>query len=232
MHVCIISSYHQTQLSCTARKTRISLECHTHKHRVIFLTHLGYIRNSNKVVSQKNRSRAKTGSPEPLLAARIGPWTSFGSQKWSRGTSFGRTTLRMIVGRGISVTLRHFWIQSTHSSKLKNELPNVDYFQYCVCTPTQMKLTLTGWLFLREMNHFSIPNFAVNRVFLVTGWKSWVLQMLLVVGSQMSDGRLAALIGMLRSKSRIASSPADIWRAMQVCNTINNLWESKCKVKC
>ncbi len=47
----------------------------------------------------------------------------------------------------------------------------------------------------------------------------------------MSDGGLAALIGMLRPKSRIASSPADVWRAMQVCNNIDNLWESKCKVK-
>ena len=55
--------------------------------------------------------------------------------------------------------------------------------------------------------------------------------MLLVVGMQMSDGRLATLIGMLRPKSRIASSPADVWRAMQMCNTINDLWESKCKVK-
>ena len=55
--------------------------------------------------------------------------------------------------------------------------------------------------------------------------------MLLVVGAQMSDGRLAALIGMLRSKSRIVLSPADVWRAMQVCHAINNLWESKCKVK-
>ena len=33
--------------------------------------------------------------------------------------------------------------------------------------------------------------------------------MLLVVGTQMSDGRLAALIGMLKPKSGIASSPAD-----------------------
>ena len=47
----------------------------------------------------------------------------------------------------------------------------------------------------------------------------------------MSDGRLAAFIGMLSPKSRIASSPADVWRAMQVYNTIKNLWESKCKVK-
>ena len=39
----------------------------------------------------------------------------------------------------------------------KEELPNVGYFQYCVCTPTQMKLTLTGCLFLREMNRFSMP---------------------------------------------------------------------------
>ena len=54
--------------------------------------------------------------------------------------------------------------------------------------------------------------------------------MLLVVGAQMSDGRLAALIGILRPKSRIASSPADVCRAMQVCNKLNNLWESKCKV--
>ena len=55
--------------------------------------------------------------------------------------------------------------------------------------------------------------------------------MLLVVGAQMSDGRLAALIGMLRPKSRSASSTSDVWRAMQVCNTLNDLWESKCKVK-
>ena len=55
--------------------------------------------------------------------------------------------------------------------------------------------------------------------------------MLLVVGAQMSDRRLAALIGMLRPKSRIASSSADVWRAMQVGNAINDLWESKCKVK-
>ena len=33
--------------------------------------------------------------------------------------------------------------------------------------------------------------------------------MLLVVGAQMNGGRLAALIGILRPKSRIASSPAD-----------------------
>ena len=46
----------------------------------------------------------------------------------------------------------------------------------------------------------------------------------------MSDRRLDALIGMLRPKSRIASSPDDVWRAMQVCNTINNLWDSKCEV--
>ena len=38
----------------------------------------------------------------------------------------------------------------------------------------------------------------------------------------MSDGRLAALIGMLRLKSRIESSPADVWRAMQECSTISN----------
>ena len=55
--------------------------------------------------------------------------------------------------------------------------------------------------------------------------------MLLVVGAQMSDGRLAALIGVLKLKSRIASNPADVQRAMQVCNTLNNLWENKCKVK-
>ena len=49
--------------------------------------------------------------------------------------------------------------------------------------------------------------------------------MLLVVGTQMSDGRLAALIGMLRPKSRVAhaASPVDVWRAIQVGNTINNL---------
>ena len=39
---------------------------------------------------------------------------------------------------------------------------------------------------------------------------------------EMSDGRLAALIGMPSSKSRIASGPADVWRAMQVGNTIRN----------
>lgn len=55
--------------------------------------------------------------------------------------------------------------------------------------------------------------------------------MLLVVVAQMSDGGLVALIGTLRPKSRIASSPADIWRAMQVCNTIKILRESKCEVK-
>ena len=32
----------------------------------------------------------------------------------------------------------------------------------------------------------------------------------------MSDGRLDALIGILRPKSKFASNPADIWRAMQV----------------
>ncbi len=47
----------------------------------------------------------------------------------------------------------------------------------------------------------------------------------------MGDGGLAALIGMLRLKSSIASSTSDVWRAMQVCNTINDLWENKCKVK-
>ena len=35
----------------------------------------------------------------------------------------------------------------------------------------------------------------------------------------------------LRQKSRIAPSPADVWRPMHVCNTLNNPWESKCKVK-
>ena len=45
--------------------------------------------------------------------------------------------------------------------------------------------------------------------------------MLLAIGAQMSDGRLDALIGMLSPKSRIASGPADVWRAMQVYNTIN-----------
>ena len=49
--------------------------------------------------------------------------------------------------------------------------------------------------------------------------------MLLVVGAQMSDRRLDALIGMLRPKSRIASSPADD------SNAINNLGGSNCKVK-
>ena len=40
--------------------------------------------------------------------------------------------------------------------------------------------------------------------------------MLLVVGALTNDGRLDVLIGMLRWKSKIASSPAaDIWRAMQ-----------------
>ena len=38
--------------------------------------------------------------------------------------------------------------------------------------------------------------------------------MLLVVGAQMSDVRLAAFIVMLGPKSRIALSPADVWRAM------------------
>ena len=48
------------------------------------------------------------------------------------------------VGQGIS----------GHPSALPNsidaneELPNVGYFWYCVCTPTQTKLTLTGCLFL------------------------------------------------------------------------------------
>ena len=55
--------------------------------------------------------------------------------------------------------------------------------------------------------------------------------MLLVFGAQMSDGRLDALIGMLRPKSRSAFSLADVWRAIPVCNTMNNLWESKCKLK-
>ena len=32
----------------------------------------------------------------------------------------------------------------------------------------------------------------------------------------MSDGRLDALIGILRPKSKFASNPADVWRAMQV----------------
>ena len=40
--------------------------------------------------------------------------------------------------------------------------------------------------------------------------------MLLVVGVQMSDGGLAALIGTLSPKSRIASSPADVWRACKL----------------
>ena len=47
----------------------------------------------------------------------------------------------------------------------------------------------------------------------------------------MSDERLATLIGMVSPKSRSASSSADVWRAMQVCNTIHILWESKCEVK-
>ena len=47
----------------------------------------------------------------------------------------------------------------------------------------------------------------------------------------MSDGRLAAFIGMLSLKFRIALSLADVWRAMQVYNTIKSLWESKCEVK-
>ena len=54
--------------------------------------------------------------------------------------------------------------------------------------------------------------------------------MLLVVGAQMSDERLAALIGMLRTKSSIASVLRRL-ESIQVCNTSNNLWESKCKVK-
>ena len=47
--------------------------------------------------------------------------------------------------------------------------------------------------------------------------------MLLMVGAQMNDGRVAALIGVLRPKSRIASSPADVWRAMQARNTLKML---------
>ena len=73
--------------------------------------------------------------------------------------------------------------------------------------------TDTDWLIVPSRNKSllyagqKIPNFALDAVFLVTGWMSWVSQMLVVVGVQMSDGRLAALIGMLRPKSRIASSP-------------------------
>ena len=37
-----------------------------------------------------------------------------------------------------------------------------------------------------------------------------VSQMLPVVGAQMCDGRLDALFGMLKPKSRIASSPVDV----------------------
>ena len=69
-----------------------------------------------------------------------------------------------------------------------------------------------------------IPTFDVNGVLSVTGCKSFASQILLVVGAQTSDGKLAAFIGTLRLKSRIASIPADVWRAMEVCNTINNLW--------
>ena len=97
-----------------------------------------------------------------------------------------------------------------------------------------MKVTLTGtdcsyqkWIIL--VYRSKIRNFPVNRVFLVTSWKSWLSRMLLVVGAQMSDRRLAALIGMLRPKSRIALSPAEVWRAMQVCNKINNLWKTSVK---
>ena len=46
----------------------------------------------------------------------------------------------------------------------------------------------------------------------------------------MSNRRLSALIGMLRPEFRIASSPAAVWRAMQVYNTIK-IWKSKYKVK-
>ena len=46
----------------------------------------------------------------------------------------------------------------------------------------------------------------------------------------MNNGRLSALIGMLRPEFRIALSPATIWRAMQVYNTIK-IWKSKHEVK-
>ena len=49
------------------------------------------------------------------------------------------------------------------------------------------------------------------------------MQLLLVVGAQMNDRKLTALIGMLRSKCRIVSSPKDVSRGMQVCNTINTV---------
>ena len=42
------------------------------------------------------------------------------------------------------------------------------------------------------------------------------LQLLLVVGAQMNDRKLAALIGMLRSKCRIVSSPKDVSRSASV----------------
>ena len=55
------------------------------------------------------------------------------------------------------VTFRHFQIPSTRSSKLRNEvLPDVGYFQYYVCTPTQIKLTLAGCLFPRETNYLLV----------------------------------------------------------------------------
>ena len=53
--------------------------------------------------------------------------------------------------------------------------------------------------------------------------------MLLVVAALMGDGRLDALTSMLRPKSIIASSPTDVWRAMLVCNAIN---EKTANVKC
>ena len=95
-----------------------------------------------------------------------------------------------------------------------------------------MKLTLTGCLFPRETNRFSMPvknpNFAINGALPVAGQGPSFENAAIVVGAQMTDGRLAALIGMLRPKSRIASIPANVWRAIQVWNTIDNMWESKC----
>ena len=128
--------------------------------------------------------------------------------------------------RVFPVTFRHFQIRLTRSSKLRNEeLLNVVYFYYCVSTPKQTKLTRTGCLFLRVriiIEYWSkIPKFA--------RLKELSSQKLLAIGAQISDGRssLAAYIDMLRPKSRIVLSLADVWRAMQVCNTIKILWESK-----
>ena len=48
------------------------------------------------------------------------------------------------VGQGIS----GHPVALPNSINTNEELPNLGYFQYCVCTPTQTKLTLTDCLFL------------------------------------------------------------------------------------